>query len=293
MRTCFNKSTLATCRCARFDRSKETRVFIRPHDHATTVAALCCIGCDACVITNESPTRLRSIRRIASEIIAADSNAAAAGCAICIHECIAKESDAIAKDVNRSALARAARCIKSSVHCKHSALAAACCDALAHDRSRKIHRERIEIAIRHGHAALARINRSSIGNRGLRSSTRTISSHLRSADCDHHGTSSILNENLIASAHRNIAITNINRSAIGDILSDKRNGLCLNETLVGHLANKICESISPCNEISVAHRSSSGEESADIDDCAIANAKTLRIDEIHNSIRKQCSIDAS
>ena len=192
MRTCFNKSTLATCRCAGFDRSKESCVFIRPHDHASTVAALCCIGCDARVITNESSTRLRSIRRVTAEIVATDANAAAASCAVCIYECIAKESDAVAEDVDRSTLTRCAGCINCSVDCNDSIFSTACCNALADDRSRKIHRKCVEIATRHRNAALPCVDCACVADCSLRSCAGAISSKLRTTDCDHDWASSLL-----------------------------------------------------------------------------------------------------
>ena len=75
-------------------------------------------------------------------------------------------------------------------------------------------------------------------------------------------------------------------------MPNKRDSLSLNQSIVGHLTREIGKAIATSNEVAVAHRSCSGEESADFDHCTIANAESLWIDEIDHSVGKHCSIDA-
>ena len=108
MRTGFNKSTVTSARAIGFDASKEAGVFITPHNHATAVAALRGVSRNARVSSNDCAIGLRSIRRVAAQVIATDANVAAAGCAICVYKRVAKQAHSVAEQINGSALFRAA-----------------------------------------------------------------------------------------------------------------------------------------------------------------------------------------
>ena len=97
----------------------------------------------------------------------------------------------------------------------------------------------------------------------------------------------------VASGHGNHAVVNINGAAIGDILTNKRNGLRLDHAFVGDLAGQVCEIVLTANKIVVAHGAGGGVETTHVDQRAVANADALWIDQVHDAVAEQASIDAA
>ena len=80
---------------------------------------------------------------------------------------------------------------------------------------------------------------------------------------------------------------------IGNVLANKRNRLRLDHAFVGDLAGKVCERIVAANKIVVAHGAGGGVETTHVNQRAVANANALWIDQVHNAVAEQASIDAA
>ena len=131
----FHKSTVAA-KLPRLRRcgSIELCSIIRPHNHVAAVATCKRVGINLGCWRNISLTGVSHFSVLAL-IVATNANVAAASCAICVYKRVAKQTHAVAEQINGSALTSAARSIKCSIYCNNAAVAATGFNALANNCS--------------------------------------------------------------------------------------------------------------------------------------------------------------